>query len=118
MVFLNRQVSEEYYECPNADCQSRMVIERLTNEIETSGEQEESIDECHGPVIDNYDSSFSILEPSTVDINCNDCKNNTTPLSVEIEQNDSSFAIVIPSKSVRDEAGVSSWPPYCQRNLL
>lgn len=122
MVFLNRQVSEEYYECPNADCQSRMVIERLTNEIETSGDQEkESVDECDGPSIDNNDSSFSILESSAVDLNCNDCKNNSTYPSVDCEQNeqnDSSFAIVIPSKSVRDETSVSSWPPCCQRNLL
>ena len=117
MVFLNRQISEEYYECPNADCQSRMVIERLTNEIDNIGE-EENVEECDGPINGNNDSSFSILQPSAVVLNCTNCTNNLTSLPKDCEQNDSSFAIIISSKSVNGETGVSSWPPYCQRNLL
>ena len=74
MVFLNRQISEEYYECPNTDCRSRMVIERITNEIDVPGDGDSGdnesdgdngVDECDGGYVEEKDSSFDIVVPSS-----------------------------------------------------
>ena len=109
MVFLNRSHSEEYYECPDTSCRSRMVIEKITNEIDVDDDESDD---------DGVDGVGSDTE--AVVGGCGDCNKSHSEEDSQHAQ-DSSFAIVIPSfkDSVNSEGStVSSWPPCCQRNLL